>query len=69
MECERCGKERFVNQVHVPRIWLDVPVWELIARMNHEGCGGGPKVVELLDAIEGREAAPDQADGMTRDRR
>ena len=52
MECERCGEERVVNQVHVPRIWLDLAVWELIARMNHEGCGGAPKVVELLDAIE-----------------
>ena len=24
MECERCGQERYTNQVHMPAIWLRV---------------------------------------------
>ena len=51
MECERCGKERFVNQVHQRAIWQDATVAEIVSRMNHEGCGGRPKVVELITNI------------------
>ncbi len=48
MECERCGKERYTNQVHMPAIAQDTTLAALIERMHHEGCGGRPKVVELV---------------------
>jgi hypothetical protein len=55
MECERCGQERFVNQVHQRAIWQDATVAEVIARMHHEdaGCGGRPKLVELVTNVTG----------------
>jgi hypothetical protein len=53
MECERCGQERYTNQVHMPAIWHDATVAEVIARMHHEGCGGRPKVVELVTSVAG----------------
>src|SRR6185369_7704035 len=53
MECERCGAERYTNQVHMSAIWQDATVREVFLRLHHEGCGGLPKVVEFVDAIAG----------------
>jgi hypothetical protein len=35
---DRCGKVRMINEVHTPH--RDLPMRE-IARMRHDGCGGG----------------------------
>ena len=53
MECERCGAVRHTSQVHMPAIWQDAAVREVVLRLLHEGCGGAPKVVELVTTIEG----------------
>ena len=51
-------KERFVNHVHLPRIWLDVTIGEAILLMGHDGCGGAPKVVERVTTVEGSGRKP-----------
>ena len=53
MECERCGRDRVVNQVHMPAIWEDVTLEKIVARLHHEGCGGRAKVVELATHVAG----------------
>src|SRR5215813_6382787 len=53
MECERCGQENFLNQVHMRAIWRDATICCTVARMHHEGCGGRPKVVELVTDVAG----------------
>ena len=53
MECERCGQERYTNQVHMPAIWKDARLSEIVLRLIHEGCGGRPKVVELVTNVAG----------------
>lgn len=52
MECECCGRERFLAQVHMPAIWQDAAVREIVLRLLHEGCGGRPKMVELVTAVQ-----------------
>jgi hypothetical protein len=49
--CDRCGKDRMVNEAHMKR--SDVPIRDIIARMRHDGCGGRAGKVELLTGIEG----------------
>jgi hypothetical protein len=31
MECERCGRERYVNEVHLPH-WPDATLGNIVAR-------------------------------------
>jgi hypothetical protein len=31
---------------------------DIIARMRHDGCGGRPKLVELVTGIEGASSRP-----------
>jgi hypothetical protein len=38
--CDRCGKDRMLNEVHTPQ--RDMPSREIIKRMHHNGCGGNP---------------------------
>jgi hypothetical protein len=69
--CDRCGKDRMLNEAHMKR--SDVPIRDIIARMRHDGCGGRAGRVELLTGIEGAQqpaGAADlawtQSDGCTR---
>jgi hypothetical protein len=39
--CDRCGKDRMLNEAHMKR--SDVPIRDIIARMRHDGCGGAAK--------------------------
>ena len=49
--CDRCGKDRIVNESHAP--WRDRALRDIIKRMRHDGCGGLPGRAELLTGIEG----------------
>jgi hypothetical protein len=51
-KCECRGRERFLAQVHKPAIWQDAAVREIVLRVLHEGCGGRPKVVELVTTVQ-----------------
>ena len=55
MECERCGRKGPSIEYTRRAIWQDATVAEVIARMHHEdaGCGGRPKVVELVTNVAG----------------
>jgi hypothetical protein len=57
MECARCGRERYANEVHLPH-WHDATLREIVARIHHEGCGGRPKLVELVTGIGGASSMP-----------
>ena len=48
--CDRCGKDRMLNEAHMKR--SDVPIRDIIARMRHDGCGGRAGKVELLTGID-----------------
>ena len=54
--CDRCGKDRMLNEAHMKR--SDVPIRDIIARMRHDGCGGRAGKVELLTGIEGASSRP-----------
>jgi hypothetical protein len=54
--CERCGKERLVNEAHMPQ--GDMLIRDILARMRHAGCGGLPGKAELLTGIEGASSRP-----------
>ena len=44
--CDRCGKDRMLNEAHTPQ--GDMPIRDIIARMRHDGCGGRAGKVDLL---------------------
>ena len=54
--CDRCGKDRMLNEAHMKR--SDMPIRDIIARMRHDGCGGRAGKVELLTGIEGASSRP-----------
>jgi hypothetical protein len=54
--CDRCGKDRMVNEAHTPQ--SDMLIRDLIAKTRHDGCGGRPGRVELLTGIEGASSRP-----------
>jgi hypothetical protein len=56
--CDRCGKDRFVNEVHAPERQRDMPIRVLLARARHDGCGGRAGRVELLTGIDGVGSRP-----------
>ena len=49
--CDRCGKDRMMNEVHAPH--RDMPIREIIKRARHDGCGGRAGKVELMTGIDG----------------
>jgi hypothetical protein len=54
MECVTCGRERYLSETHLSLAgWGDLRVGEFIKRLRHEGCGGAPKLVELVTGIAG----------------
>ncbi len=54
--CDRCGKDRMVNEVYAP--WRDRTLRQILARMRHDGCGGLAGKAELLTGIEGVSSRP-----------
>ena len=64
--CDRCGKDRMVNEVHMPQ--RDLPLRDILDRMRHDGCGGRAGRVELLTGIEGASRRPGAQDHADRGR-
>jgi hypothetical protein len=54
--CDRCGKERMVNEVHMPQ--RDLPISDILARARHDGCGGRAGKAELLTGIAAASSRP-----------
>ncbi len=54
--CDRCGKDRMVNESHAA--WRDRALRDILKRMRHDGCGGLPGRAELLTGIEGASSRP-----------
>jgi hypothetical protein len=54
--CDRCGKDRMLNEAHMNRSYMLVR--DIIDRMRHDGCGGRAGKVELLTGIEGASSRP-----------
>jgi hypothetical protein len=54
--CDRCGKDRMLNETHTAQ--RDLPIRAILARMRHDGCGGRAGKVELLTGIEGVSSRP-----------
>jgi hypothetical protein len=50
--CDRCGKDRMLNEVHAPDRQREMPIRVLLARARHDGCGGRAGRVELLTGID-----------------
>ena len=47
-----------INEAHTTERRGTLPLRILIARMRHEGCGGGAGKVELLTGIDGVSSRP-----------
>ena len=60
--CDRCGKDRMLNEAHMKR--GDLPIRTILDRMRHDGCGGLPGRVELLTGIEGASSRPVRRIGL-----
>ena len=58
IECDRCGKATMLNEAHTGQRRASLTLRILIARMRHEGCGGGAGKVELLTGIDGVSSRP-----------
>jgi hypothetical protein len=56
--CERCGKDRMINEVHAPERQRDMPMRVLLARARHDGRGGSAGRAELLTGIDGVSSRP-----------
>ena len=54
IECATCGRERCLDETNLTIAGHgDRRVGDLIRRLKHEGCGGRPKLVELITGIPG----------------
>ena len=54
IECERCGREKYMAETHATIAGLgDRIIGDLLAKMRHDGCGGRPQFAELLTSILG----------------
>jgi hypothetical protein len=56
--CDRCFKDRMLNEVHAPERQRDMPLRVLLSRMRHDGCGGRAARAELLTGIDGVSSQP-----------
>ena len=54
--CDRCGKDRIVNEAHVP--WSERTLRDILRRARHDGCGGLAGKAELTTGIEGASSRP-----------
>jgi hypothetical protein len=57
IECDRCGKVRMVNEVHMKR-GTTMLIRDILDRMRHDGCGGRAGRAELLTGVEGASSRP-----------
>ena len=48
IECDRCGKDRMLQEMHASDRQREMPIRVLLARARHDGCGGRAGRVELL---------------------
>jgi hypothetical protein len=54
IECAACGRDRCLAETNLTIAGHgDRRVGDLIRRLKHEGCGGRPKLVELITGIPG----------------
>jgi hypothetical protein len=53
--CDRCGKDRIVNEAHAP--WRDRSLFDILHGV-HDGCGGRAVKAELLTGIAGASSRP-----------
>jgi hypothetical protein len=60
IECDRCGKERMLNEAHASDAQRYMLLRDLLARMRHECCGGRPAKAELLTGSEAASSGPVQ---------
>ena len=56
IECDRCGKDRMVNEAPAP--WRARTLRDILRIMRHDGCGGRAGRVELLTGIDGVSSRP-----------
>jgi hypothetical protein len=57
LTCDRCGKDRLLNEAHAAG-WRDRTLSDILRRMRHDGCGGLPGRAELISGIEGASSRP-----------
>ena len=58
IECDRCGKERMLNETHVSAGQRNLRLRDLLARARHAGCGGRALKAELMTGVEGVSSCP-----------
>jgi hypothetical protein len=58
IECDRCGKERWLNEAHVSEAQRRMVLGDLLTRARHEGCGGRAATATLLSSSEGVSSRP-----------
>jgi len=51
-----CGKDRVLSETHTAH--RDMLIRDIIARIRHDGCGGGAGKVELITGIDGASSRP-----------
>ena len=56
--CDRCGKDRMLNEVHTPLLQRAMTLRDLLTHMRHDGCGGRAGKAELLTDIEAASSRP-----------
>ena len=56
LECDRCGKDQMVNEVHVAQ--RAILIRDILHRMRHDGCGGRAGKAELPTGIAGASSRP-----------
>ena len=58
LECDRCGKERLLNETHISEAQRRTRLRDFLARARHEGCGGRAAKTELLTGTEAASGGP-----------
>ena len=56
--CDRCGKDRILNEAHLTEHRRGIVLRVLISRMRHDGCGGRAARAELLTGVDGVSSGP-----------
>jgi hypothetical protein len=56
--CDRCGETTMLNEAHTSDRRQNTPIRSLLARIRHDGCGGGAGQVELLTGIDDVSCRP-----------
>jgi hypothetical protein len=56
--CDRCGKDRMLNESHMTDHQRSMVLRVLLSRMRHDGCGGRAGRAELLTGIDGVSSRP-----------